>query len=345
MNHDPPFTVVTVSFNRAELLPRVYDCLKQQTCQKFEWLIVDDGSNDATEELVKGWVAQHELPIRHFRQENQGWHVGFNLALSHARGRYITHLDSDDWFPPDALENWLACWESIPLADRSRYFSVCGLCARADGQLIGDRFPSHDMDTDHLELRLRWRVQGDKAVCCQTAIAREFPYPENLGQFVTISLAWNRAALHYRSRCVNMILKYVEYQPDGLSARTIHIRAQSPAAACLFYRELLSCGRQMRWLDRLKARSNLARFSSHLRQYVGKSAKGGQSVPLGLVPRVIGFLAYLRDRRVIRRRSVLEVRVPGQYHSRPLPFPSKRMSRQWAASCRILGWLIRGRHQ
>ena len=49
------FTVFTPTYNRAHTLPRVYESLKRQTCHDFEWLIVDDGSTDNTQEIIASW--------------------------------------------------------------------------------------------------------------------------------------------------------------------------------------------------------------------------------------------------------------------------------------------------
>lgn len=72
MAYQYTFTVFTPTYNRAHLLPRAYDSLRKQTFRDFEWLIVDDGSTDDTETLVKQWQQEAEFPIRYYRQEKQG---------------------------------------------------------------------------------------------------------------------------------------------------------------------------------------------------------------------------------------------------------------------------------
>lgn len=54
--YDYIFTVFTPTYNRVHTLYRVYESLQKQTFKSFEWLIIDDGSTDNTEEIVLGWI-------------------------------------------------------------------------------------------------------------------------------------------------------------------------------------------------------------------------------------------------------------------------------------------------
>lgn len=91
----PTFTVFTPTYNRAHTLLRVFSSLQAQTFQDFEWLIVDDGSTDGTEELIKHWGSESHFPVRYFKQENRGKHVAFNRGVREATGQFFLPLDSD----------------------------------------------------------------------------------------------------------------------------------------------------------------------------------------------------------------------------------------------------------
>lgn len=296
---DPLFSVITVTHNRRQLLPRVYASLVKQTFKEFEWVIVDDGSCDDTAKLVAQWQAANSIQITFYRQENQGWHVGYNRAVSRSRGRFITILDSDDWYFPEALESFQTWWAAMPSDQHQRYFSVSGLCVTNSGNLVGRKFPRDGLESDHLEMRLRWRIHGDKAICIRSEAARDYLYPECLGQFVTISFAWNRAALTLKSRFFNKAIKCIEYQPDGLSASTIATRANSPLASYTYYAELLDCGRKMRWADRIKTRANAVRYRMHMRSRNIDTPENLKLPKSNYVDLFIGLLVFLRDRFVL----------------------------------------------
>ncbi len=117
--HDPTFTVFTATYNRAHLLQRVFDSLERQTYRDFEWLIVDDGSTDDTESIVRDWGLRADFPVRYVRQPHSGKHVAFNRGVREARGRLFLTWDSDDGAVPEALERFRANWDAIPSDRRS----------------------------------------------------------------------------------------------------------------------------------------------------------------------------------------------------------------------------------
>ena len=65
-------TVFTPTYNRAYTLGRLYESLCRQSNKNFEWLVVDDGSKDGTEELIKSWQSEEKISIRYIYQENGG---------------------------------------------------------------------------------------------------------------------------------------------------------------------------------------------------------------------------------------------------------------------------------
>ena len=79
-------TLFTPTYNRANLLCRLYQSLLLQTNQNFEWLIIDDGSTDSTRELVESYVKEAKIRINYFYKENGGKHTAINLGVEKASG-------------------------------------------------------------------------------------------------------------------------------------------------------------------------------------------------------------------------------------------------------------------
>ena len=96
-------TILTPTFNRAHLLPRLFESLTHQTDFDFEWLVIDDGSTDGTSDLFAGnTFLSAPFPIRYYRQENGGKHCALNAGVKQAKGDFIFIADSDDWLLPQS---------------------------------------------------------------------------------------------------------------------------------------------------------------------------------------------------------------------------------------------------
>lgn len=109
-------SVITPTYNRAHLLPRVMESLLRQTCAGWEWVVVDDGSFDNTSDIVAQWSSRDKR-VRLVAQSNTGLAFARNAGIAAARGRYLTFLDSDDEYEPTHLEERRAVLEALPDVD------------------------------------------------------------------------------------------------------------------------------------------------------------------------------------------------------------------------------------
>src|SRR6516225_7492172 len=90
------FSVVIPTYNRVHLLARTLDSVSRQRFTDFEVIVVDDGSNDGTQEYLRSLGDR----IRMLQQANGGPGAARNAGIRAARGKYVALLDSDDlWFP------------------------------------------------------------------------------------------------------------------------------------------------------------------------------------------------------------------------------------------------------
>jgi glycosyltransferase involved in cell wall biosynthesis len=215
MNDPPLFTIFTPTFNRAHTLHRVFDSLKAQSLQDFEWLIVDDGSTDQTAETVAAWEKVAQFKIRYVRQEHAGKHIAHNRALKEARGRLFAVLDSDDALLPHALERMHWHWNSILESERLHFWAVESLACDENGQLVGNQYPASPFDSNLRDLRYIHRVLGEKFRVSPTEILRRYPFPEiSETQFIPEGVVWFEIAKTYKQRSVNEVCRvYYCHQP------------------------------------------------------------------------------------------------------------------------------------
>lgn len=208
-------TVFTPTYNRAHLLPRVYASLKNQTCQDFVWMIVDDGSTDETRVLVEKWKQEEEVEIIYLYKENGGMHTGHNTAYAHIQTPFNTCIDSDDYMPPRAVK--IIVKEVEAIKENPDFCGIIGLDALEDGSIIGTKLPEHLDRVKLNELYLLHNVRGDKKMVYKTALMQQVPpYPEFKGEkFVPLDYKCLLLDQQYVLKPVNEVLVIVEYQEDG----------------------------------------------------------------------------------------------------------------------------------
>lgn len=205
-------TIFTPSYNRADLLPRLYKSLCEQTCKDFEWLIVDDGSKDNTKEVVELWLNNKDFPIYYYQKNNGGKHTAINMGVELAKGELFFIADSDDFLPPNAIAIVMDVWNGLKsystVRTMNEFGGVCGLDGYEDGRIIGSGLPKDIIDISYTQIRDRYSVTGDMKEVYVTSVMKEFPFPEIDGErFCSEALIWNRIAKN--TSCASLIRSYI----------------------------------------------------------------------------------------------------------------------------------------
>ncbi|MBO5889770.1 MAG: glycosyltransferase family 2 protein, partial [Clostridia bacterium] len=121
-------TIFTPTYNRCDLLMKLYESIKNQTVKDIEWIIVDDGSSDDTPNIIDNLIKEeNEFEIKYFYKENHGRHTAINRGVEEASGEYFMLVDSDDFLPSNAVENILKMFKKIE--GKENFACVAGLKA------------------------------------------------------------------------------------------------------------------------------------------------------------------------------------------------------------------------
>lgn len=218
-------TVYTPTYNRAFCIHQVYDSLLAQTEQNFEWLIIDDGSTDETENLVASWMNAATLPITYIKQVNKGMLGAHNTAHAVLKTELAVCIDSDDFLPNDGIERISSVWKKF--RNDESIGGIVGLDSYKDGKVIGDAFPINEAQIKYAAVT---KIKGDKKYVFRSKVLKEFgPYPVVEGEkFPAQGYLYRKIDSKYNLIAINDILCIVEYLPDGNSFNKISSYLKNP---------------------------------------------------------------------------------------------------------------------
>ena len=122
---DKKISIIVPAYNSEGTIERCINSILQQTYKNFELILVDDGSNDKTPQLLDDYALLDER-IKAMHKVNGGVSSARNVGLENATGEYITFCDADDLFLEYALENYIKSFESNESVDAvfSKYVSA-----------------------------------------------------------------------------------------------------------------------------------------------------------------------------------------------------------------------------
>lgn len=221
-------TVFTPTFNRRELLTRCYESMCRQTNKDFVWMIVDDGSTDDTKKFADEWKKNSDLEIRYIYKDNGGLHTAYNVAIENIDTELCVCIDSDDFMPDNAVELILNFWDKY---GSDEYAGIVGLDFNLDGKVIGDPLPNQKtVNLIDLFIGKYDIVNGDRTNVIRTELYKTvapmkvFPNEKNFNpHYMHLQISDN-----YDFLVLNENLRFVDYQPDGMTNSMLKQYKSSP---------------------------------------------------------------------------------------------------------------------
>lgn len=234
-------TVFTPTYNRAYIIENLYHSLQRQTCKDFEWLIVDDGSSDNTEEVIREWQGENnDFLIRYYKKSNGGKCRAINYGVDYAEGLLFFNVDSDDYLTNDAVEKVIKWEKTLPRDEK--FCGVVGNLGTSETETPNTSFLGEYRDASLLERYPEYSnnpIDGERAPVFYTRIQKKYKYPEFDGErFMTPAVIWNRMANDgFKVRLFNDIIWIYEYQNDGITAQGNMNFIKNPQGDGLWSRE------------------------------------------------------------------------------------------------------------
>lgn len=151
MNTTPLLSIIVPVYNVERYLDECLDSIARQSFTNWECILVDDGSTDSSFATCEAW-AQKDDRFRAFHKENGGQSSARNLALTHARGKYIMFIDSDDSLLSDDLVDRLVSEIELDCTNDFVQYPYKSFCEENEllGPAIGDNPVEFDGTKDIL---------------------------------------------------------------------------------------------------------------------------------------------------------------------------------------------------
>ena len=245
---DKQITILTATYNRANLLPDLYHSLCRQSEQRFDWIIIDDGSTDDTKELVQQWMSEpHDFHIEYYYIPNGGKNRAINYGVKRVKTPFTMIVDSDDYLTDDAISFYHK--ELTSTINEEKIAGIAGLRGMDINHPLN--MVSYSPDTfiiaNNLE-RYKYNLQKDACEVYKTSILLNHPFHvwEN-EKFVPEEIVWNQLALEgYSLKWYNKVTCIVRYQEEGLTKASFKLIQKNPMGYAMMYKQRLSLSKKLK---------------------------------------------------------------------------------------------------
>ncbi|MFY1045281.1 glycosyltransferase family 2 protein [Chryseobacterium sp. GP-SGM7] len=234
-------TIFTPTYNRAHFLSKLYESLVLQNIYSFVWLIVDDGSTDETQELIRQFKSKSPFTIKYIRQENQGKHKAFNVAVENTTTDLFLTIDSDDTMMENSLEK---ISELLPffLEDQN----LAAICfplysGNVENAMTNKKINFDQAILNSIELKNKYGITGEFSYLFKKDILKQFPFPQfSKEKFIKESVVYKRIDRIYKNLYVNLSIVKGEYLEGGLSSDFRKLLERNPVGSALAYLETVN---------------------------------------------------------------------------------------------------------
>ena len=243
----PFLTVFTPTYNRAYTLQLNYNALLNQNDKDFVWMIVDDGSNDNTEVLVKSWISENKIKIQYIKQINRGKPSATNLSIERAESTLWVCIDSDDYIAYNAIAIIRKEYA------KAKHNSTCGAIVGAKydmetGKPVGidgtaklaKEVPREQRYVHHWELEYKYRHKADKVYVFFLDKLKKYRYPILPGEkFIGESYLYEQFGTKYFFYLTYEKLYYCKYLNDGMTASYLQLHVKNPKGYKLLKEQMM----------------------------------------------------------------------------------------------------------
>lgn len=232
-------------------MPRLYKSILKQTCRDFCWLIVDDGSTDNTEELVKEWRTEGKIEIHYFKQENQGKPMAHNKGVELADTELFVCVDSDDYLVDNAVEEIALCWQD----SRETDVGILAFKTSEDKAITVIKYGGENVRTTLKNAYDRLGLIGDTMLVFRTEIVKKYAFPKFSGEkFVPEGYLYDLIDQEGKLILLEKSLYICEYRKDGYTSNMAELLKNNPRGYLAFIKQRLQIDKTVKekFLDSIR---------------------------------------------------------------------------------------------
>lgn len=233
-------SILTATYNRGRFLTRLYESIVNNLIDDMdiEWLIMDDGSNDDTQEIVSGFHSSKHFEIKFYKQKNQGKMQAINNLMEYVTGELCVECDSDDFFNKGAFKTIYDVFcENF---DKEDIYAFTFLKYNQDRKNIGGNLKDNEVTT-MFDLYFRNNENGEKALVFITKIRKQYKYIlEKNEKFVTEASMFYRMDEKYNILCINFPIMICQYLEDGYTNNSLKQLIDNPNGYFSYFEFLIT---------------------------------------------------------------------------------------------------------
>lgn len=235
-------SVITPTYNRAYILSKCYESLVKQTSQAFEWVVVDDGSSDNTEELVASFINENKIKIKYIKQANGGKHIAHNTAVLNSQGELVVCLDSDDVLTEDAIEKAICFWRENAQPHNTGILAKRG--DMVERKPICSELPQGVKECTMFDLTNKYGFEGDTILYFRRELLEKNLFKSFEGErFIPETNMYIEIDKFGTMLLFDEVLYLCEYLPDGLTAKYHSLLVKNPnGTADTYYKQMCMAG-------------------------------------------------------------------------------------------------------
>lgn len=230
-------TIFTPTYNRAYILPKLYESLVKQSDKNFIWLIVDDGSSDHTKNIIDVFKKENKIEIQYIFQENKGKHFAVNNGLRNTKTAFFSVIDSDDFLAEHAIAEMKILSEKIEEKPEVAGFTFIRFSEKTE--FDREKYGKKEWLVSG-SATYEWEFPGEMVYCFKTKIHQQFYFPEFPGEkFCPESLVLRRIERKFKILFTDKVLAFGDYLEDGLMSNYYQLLIKNPKSTLLNIKEKL----------------------------------------------------------------------------------------------------------